>query len=122
VSDEGASRERPLILVADDNETGRTLSRKFLERFDFAVAEAADGDEAVAAFSPSSSGCRVSLSSRSARRVCARGGPAKGPVDPGAAKIAAYKLSLAALHKVEKAIKNFEAMVAAHPVLGEKLE
>ncbi len=50
MSDEGPSRERPLILVADDNETGRTLSREFLERFDFEVAEAENGAEAVAAF------------------------------------------------------------------------
>jgi diguanylate cyclase (GGDEF)-like protein len=50
VNGETPSRERPLVLVADDNETGRTLSREFLERFDFEVAEAANGAEAVAAF------------------------------------------------------------------------
>jgi hypothetical protein len=50
------------------------------------------------------------------------GTPAKDAADPGAAEIAAYRLSVAALHKVEKAIKGFEAIVAANPPLGEKLE
>ena len=49
------------------------------------------------------------------------GTPAKDTADPGAAEIAAYRLSVAALHKVEKAIKGFYAMVAANPPLGEKL-
>jgi hypothetical protein len=50
------------------------------------------------------------------------GTPAKGAADPGAAEIGAYRLSAAALHKVEKAIKGFEAMVGANPALGEKIE
>lgn len=50
------------------------------------------------------------------------GTPAPDAADPGAAEIARYRLSVAALHKVEKAIKGFEAMVASSPPLGEKLE
>lgn len=52
----------------------------------------------------------------------AAGTPPKAPADPVAADIATYRLSVPVLHKVEQAMKNFEAMLAANPNLGNALE
>jgi DNA-binding response OmpR family regulator len=44
---DGEERERPLVLVADDEEDVRNLVALQLERNDFDVVRAADGDEAL---------------------------------------------------------------------------
>ncbi len=50
MSESGAGRQGPLILVADDDPNSRFLLRQTLELADFRVVEAKDGKEAVTVF------------------------------------------------------------------------
>ncbi len=49
MSGQPAFREQPLVLVVDDNLADRIMVRTALEKLEFVVEEAADGEEALAA-------------------------------------------------------------------------